>query len=348
MCAPISRTLQRGFSPQQGFSIVELMVAVVISLVATLVIFETFAVSEGIKRTSTSGGDAQEGDVAVPDRASCAWRATVSTARCWAARSRPTQRHRRTMTSRRAPVMIEPGAATRTTDHHPHRRLNLLSDPATIAIAMSSATDAQGNNRWLQPGDLPIAAEPGQDCTAEATHTPSAPRDGSHFHDTGSCRFPGQWHDGTPTSLGPGHHLQHCGHALQPGGPQRNQYRIEDNRLVVERLLGTLVPPWWPNRLSVQSRIRHGRRQRRGTADDGTYYSTQPAPRTAGDACGGAPGGGRAQRASGEAAGGRRRVRDDRVLHGQVTLTCPRTTTGRLRLSQPKPRFRFVTHLMQI
>jgi type IV pilus assembly protein PilW len=43
-----------------GFSLVELMVAVVIGLIGTLVMFQVFAVSEGQKRTTVSGGDAQQ------------------------------------------------------------------------------------------------------------------------------------------------------------------------------------------------------------------------------------------------------------------------------------------------
>ena len=45
---------------QAGFSLVELMVAVVIGLIGTLVMFQVFAVSEGHKRTTASGGDAQQ------------------------------------------------------------------------------------------------------------------------------------------------------------------------------------------------------------------------------------------------------------------------------------------------
>lgn len=45
---------------QAGFSLVELMVAVVIGLIGTLVMFQLFAVSEGQKRTTASGGDAQQ------------------------------------------------------------------------------------------------------------------------------------------------------------------------------------------------------------------------------------------------------------------------------------------------
>lgn len=45
---------------QRGFSMVELMVAVMIGLIGTIVIFQVFAVFEGQKRTTTSAGDAQQ------------------------------------------------------------------------------------------------------------------------------------------------------------------------------------------------------------------------------------------------------------------------------------------------
>lgn len=44
---------------QQGFSLVELMVGVVIALLGSMVIFQVFGVTEGYKRSTTSGGDAQ-------------------------------------------------------------------------------------------------------------------------------------------------------------------------------------------------------------------------------------------------------------------------------------------------
>ena len=51
---------------QRGFSLVELMVAVVIGLIGTVVMFQVFAVSEGQKRSISSGGDAQQnGSVAL-------------------------------------------------------------------------------------------------------------------------------------------------------------------------------------------------------------------------------------------------------------------------------------------
>jgi type IV pilus assembly protein PilW len=45
---------------ERGFSMVELLVAMLIGLIGTIIIFQVFEVSEGIKRTTMSGGDAQQ------------------------------------------------------------------------------------------------------------------------------------------------------------------------------------------------------------------------------------------------------------------------------------------------
>ena len=45
---------------QRGLSLVELLVTMAITLIATVIIFQVFEVSEGIKRTTSTGGDAQQ------------------------------------------------------------------------------------------------------------------------------------------------------------------------------------------------------------------------------------------------------------------------------------------------
>jgi type IV pilus assembly protein PilW len=45
---------------ERGFTLVEIMVGVVIALVAILVIYQVFAVTEGLKRNTTGAGDAQQ------------------------------------------------------------------------------------------------------------------------------------------------------------------------------------------------------------------------------------------------------------------------------------------------
>lgn len=54
------RTLARSAAKQRGISLIELMVGVVIGLIAILVIYQTFAVAEGVKRQTISAGDAQK------------------------------------------------------------------------------------------------------------------------------------------------------------------------------------------------------------------------------------------------------------------------------------------------
>ena len=44
----------------RGLSIVELMVAMAIALVGMIVIFQVFAISEGVNRTAVNGSDAQQ------------------------------------------------------------------------------------------------------------------------------------------------------------------------------------------------------------------------------------------------------------------------------------------------
>jgi type IV pilus assembly protein PilW len=47
-------------SRSRGFSLIELMVGIVISLIGTLAIMAAFALFEGQKRTTTAGDDAQQ------------------------------------------------------------------------------------------------------------------------------------------------------------------------------------------------------------------------------------------------------------------------------------------------
>lgn len=55
-------------STQSGFSLVEIMVGVAIGLIAVIVMFQVFAISEDRKQTTTAGGDAQNNAVIVLDQ----------------------------------------------------------------------------------------------------------------------------------------------------------------------------------------------------------------------------------------------------------------------------------------
>lgn len=56
---PLSRPHPVPVARQRGMSIVELMVALVISLVGTVIIFQVFALNESIRRETTNGADTQ-------------------------------------------------------------------------------------------------------------------------------------------------------------------------------------------------------------------------------------------------------------------------------------------------
>lgn len=51
-------------SRQTGFSMVDLLVGMLLSLIGTVIIFQVFQASENVKRTSTSGSDAQQNGAA--------------------------------------------------------------------------------------------------------------------------------------------------------------------------------------------------------------------------------------------------------------------------------------------
>jgi type IV pilus assembly protein PilW len=53
-------TTRQSRRSEQGFSLIEIMVGVVIGLIAVLIIYQVFAAAEGIKRNTTSVGDAQQ------------------------------------------------------------------------------------------------------------------------------------------------------------------------------------------------------------------------------------------------------------------------------------------------
>lgn len=288
MNSPIAKPRQR------GFSIVELMVAIAISLVATLVIFETFAVSEGIKRTSTSGGDAQQNGAMALYMVEREVRMAgygINNANVLGCTVNVYDEVEGSDDAYPlAPMVIEPGA----TDKDPDTLTiligdsDLIADPAKLIQAMASPTSTyKVDNRYgFMPGDLVIAYEAGKECTlAQVTETPSAAGQTSNVaHNSGNyvnpqgdtvvARYnkPG----GLGISYSTAGFLYNIGQA-----PQRNIYRVVANRLEIERTLSNTDTNVVAEQI-VQLKAEYGKDDGSGggTANDGivdAYSNAAPA-----------------------------------------------------------------------
>jgi type IV pilus assembly protein PilW len=189
--------LQRGGS--SGMSLVELLVAAAIGIIASLVIFQVFAVFEGQKRTTTSGGEAQtsgtlslftiERDLRqagygfnTPDLVGCTlqgWDQQTGTPLT------PTPL---------VPALITQGvgstpgvAGAPDTLRVAHGNGDSLGAPVTILVGSLGLTDdfirIVNALYGFQPGDHVVIAEPGRPCTlAQVNLTPPATGDNTRLN----------------------------------------------------------------------------------------------------------------------------------------------------------------------
>lgn len=183
-----------------GFSLVEIMVGMAIGLLGMMVIMQVFSVTESGKRTTTSGGDAQqkaalslhtiEHDVrmagyginGVPELMGCKILGYNAT-------RLPT-----TFDFVLAPVVITQGVGN-------------LPDSITITYSTSSVMNAptsiiqdmpnpsaayKVSNRYgFAPGDLVVIAESGKDCTlGQVTDTPGGGQSDNVIHNSGNYTNP--------------------------------------------------------------------------------------------------------------------------------------------------------------
>lgn len=171
-----------------GFSLVEILVAMVISLLGTIIIFQVFEVSEGIKRTTNSGGDAQQNGllalIAVERDARMAGfginygpllGCTVQG-----------QQATRPFTFKLAAAEIGDGASSAgdsLTFVFGSSDL-LLTPPKLVAGAANTATIFQVDNRFgFGLNDLIVAGQVGRACSlAQATNLPTATGQKSEVH----------------------------------------------------------------------------------------------------------------------------------------------------------------------
>jgi type IV pilus assembly protein PilW len=296
-----------------GFSIVELMVAMVIALVATIVIFQTFAVSEGIKRTSTSGGDAQQNGALALYAISRELRMAGyginnaallgCTVRAYDTQhSPPDIKDDDGNDYTLAPAIIEPAGADTEPDEVTvnYGSSDLLSNPAKLMQNMADPTSLyRVNNRYgYTPGDVVIAAEAGNCSLAQITATPDdAGKTDEVHHNTGTyvnaqgvnsaVRF--NKAGGLGATYTTDASLYNLGSL-----PTRNRYRVENNQLVLDSTFGPTKSAVVADNI-VQFRVEYGKDDGvdNGTvngavyaADDGmvdNYSNTMPAAPTAQD-----------------------------------------------------------------
>jgi type IV pilus assembly protein PilW len=190
----------------RGFSLVELMVAMLIGLIATIIIFQVFEVSEGIKRTTTTGGDAQQAGaislyVLEQDlRNAGAGFNETPWAGCnlvgWDQSQSPQDFATGTTAMRMVPVKIITGGTPTTPDTISvfYGSQSLVVSATTLSANMTLATDPlHVLNRYGQRvGDLLLLLEPGsgKNCAfMEITSLPASPGDQINHDSAGTQRF---------------------------------------------------------------------------------------------------------------------------------------------------------------
>ena len=157
---------------QSGFTMVELMVAVLVGLVATVIMFQVFAVSEGQKRTTTGAGDAQQSGLVslyqmerdirmagyginLPSLIGCTTNGF-------------NEKGGGAFTLPLAPVTITNGAAGASDSITVmYGSSDRLGTPERLRNAVNTASDPYVvNNRYgFAPGDVVVLAEVGKPCT---------------------------------------------------------------------------------------------------------------------------------------------------------------------------------------
>src|SRR5882762_8879298 len=165
----------------RGFSMVELLVAMLIGLIGMIIIFQVFEVSENIKRSTTSGGDAQQNGVIALytmerdfKNAGMGFNDTTSVG-CnivgFDSKRATPNFPPAGVTMKLAPVFITSGAATTAPD-----QISVLygSQPqaaasVTLSTDMAAPTDdlLVSNPFGYNPGDLLLLVEPnsGKNCS---------------------------------------------------------------------------------------------------------------------------------------------------------------------------------------
>jgi type IV pilus assembly protein PilW len=193
-----------------GVSLVELMVAMVIALIGTIIIFQVFEASEGIRRTTTSGGDAQQNGVlglhVVENdlrNAGMGFSDTTVVGCTVKAYDGTRATANRNFDMVLAPVQVTGGADAKTPDQFTvfYGSQNVVAGSTTLSTNMNTAVEPiRVVNRYgYRVGDLLVLLQAGKDCSmVEVTSVPVAPSDQLNHDQTG---YQLDWAEGGPVGV---------------------------------------------------------------------------------------------------------------------------------------------------
>jgi type IV pilus assembly protein PilW len=263
---------QRGRSG--GLSLVELLVASAIGIIASLAIFQVFAVFEGQKRTTTSGGEAQtSGTLALytierevrqggygfntPDLVGCAlqgWDQQTGAALA---------------PSTLVPAFITPGAGSTPgvagapdTIAVAYGNNDALPAPVNVLIGSLSVTDdfikIVNALYGFQPGDNVVIAEPGKPCTlAQVNQIPPATGDNTKLNlQAGSYVSPYtgatlNTRYNNPAGLGTAYTTN--GKVYNIGNTTNKVFSVQNGQLMVQAVGAAAATPIFDNVVQLQA-----------------------------------------------------------------------------------------------
>lgn len=264
-----------------GLTLVEVLIAMAIALLVTLAVFQTFAVSEGYRRSATSGGDAVfNGSIATHTlqrdlRIAGYGLNSLALLGCNVIAYDGSVSPARNFTFSLVPVVITQGAGT-APDTIEISYSDTDSVPAPVHLTQALPTPAANfhvdNTFGLEAGQLVIVGEPGLDCSLhQVTNTPSQEAPGRRdliIHNSGMYRTPSgamvEARYNKPGGFGPTYTLDAL---IYPIGrlPTVARYSVQNENLMVEAvMLGT--PPAGVAANIVQLQAQYGR----DTTGDGT------------------------------------------------------------------------------
>jgi type IV pilus assembly protein PilW len=244
----------RAPSARRGFSLIEVLIATVIALAASLAIFQSFAVSEGYRRAATAGGDATFAGgmgafVMEQDLAQAGYGINTATyLGCATSGVDITSGTARAFAFSLAPALIQAGAGPTIPDQLTIVASNTAAAPGPVPLSspmVSPIADIQVTNPFgLFAGDVYVLAQAGQACVVgQATDTPTANPVGSQNtvrHGPGSYRTIGGTNAvaryNTAAGWGPAYNATAV--LIDMGAaPIVNRYYIANNTLMVDQIV---------------------------------------------------------------------------------------------------------------